>query len=238
MMMHMSKYSCCLSRDKLRKLMMTLHMLAQTDLLSWSKHFFVIFLSITTLSFLLSFILLNAIIDSHSFISYSRSSHILQWDLHCFSEHNWSQQPEPSISFAMNIVTSWHQIHMRLLYCVNAIFKNEGGKSRKVNFLVIINEKVNFSYWLSFLLLSWDSYMSVSISSSSSSLFSSEIFSFSSMIKTRLYYSFFLSTMRIKSSCWDHHRESLDCRLVRSFVSIHSHQQHHSHQKHWMCHNL
>ncbi len=237
--MHMSKYLCCLSRDKLKKLTMTLHMLAQTDLLSWSKHFFVISFSIMTLSFLLLFILLNAIINSHSSISYSRSSCILQWDSHCFSEHNWSQQPELSISFAMNIVTSWHQIHMWLLNCVNTIFKNEGGKSRKVNFLIIINKKVNFSYWLSFLLLSWDSYMSVSISSSSSSsLSSSEIFSLSSMFKTRLNHSFFLSTTRTESLCWDHHKESLDCRLVRLFVSIHCHQQHHSHQKHWMCCNL
>ncbi len=217
---------------------MTLHMLAQTDLLSWSKHFFVIFLSITTLSFLLSFILLNAIIDSHSSISYSRSSCILQWDSHCFSEHSWSQQPELSISFAMNIVTPWRQIHMQLLYCVNTIFKKRGRKSRKVNFLIIINKKVNFSYWLLFLLLSWDSYMSVSTSSSSSSLSSSEIFGLSLTIKTRLYHSFFLSTTRMKSLCQDHHRESLDCRPVRLFVSIHSHQQHHSHQKHWTCHNL
>ena len=233
--MHMSKYPHCLLRDKLRKLMMTLHMLAQTDLLSWSKHFFVIFLSIMTLSFLLSFILLNAIINSHSSISYSRSSCILQWDSHCFSEHNWSQQPESSISFVMNIVTSWRQIHMQLLNCVNAIFKNEGGKSRKVNFLITINEKVNFSYWLLFLLLSWDSYMSVSTSSSSSS---SEIFSLSSMIKTRLNHSSFLSITRTESLCQNHHKESLDCRSVRSFVSIHCHQQHHSHQKHWMCRNL
>jgi exo-beta-1,3-glucanase (GH17 family) len=83
--------------------------------------------------------------------------------------------------------------------------------------------------------------MSVSTSSSSSSLSSSsssEIFSLSLTIKTRLYHSFFLSTMRTKSLCWDHHRESLDCRLMRSFVSIHSHQQHHPHQKHWMCCNL
>jgi len=108
-------------------------------------------------------------------------------------------------------------------------------KSRKVNFLIIINEKVNFSYWLSFLLLSQDLYMSVSTSSSSSS---SKIFSLSLTIKTRLYHSFFLSTTRTKSLCWDHHRESLDCRPVRSFVSIHSHQQHHSHQKHWMHYNL
>ena len=233
--MHMSKYPHCLSRDKLEKLMMTLHMLAQTDLLSWSKHFFVIFLSIMTLSFLLSFILLNAIINSHSSISYSRSSYILQWDSHCFSEHSWSQQPESSISFAINIVTSWCQIHTWLLYCVNAIFKNEKRKSRKVNFLITINKKVNFSYWLSFLLLSWDSYMSVSISSSSSSL---EIFDLSSTIKTRLYHSFFLSTTKTESLCWDHHRESLDCKLMRLFVSIHSHQQHHLHQKHWMCYNL
>jgi hypothetical protein len=41
-------------KDKLRKSTMTPHMLAQTDLLSESKHFFVIFLNITTLSFLLN----------------------------------------------------------------------------------------------------------------------------------------------------------------------------------------
>jgi len=238
MMMHMSKYSHCLLRDKLRKLTMTLHMLAQTDLLSWSKHFFVIFFSITTLSFLLLFIFLNAIIDSHSSISYLRSFCILQWDSHCFFKHNWSQQPELSISFVMNIVTSWHQTHTQPFNCVNAIFKNEGEKSRKVNFLIIINEKVNFSYWLSFLLLSQDLYMPVSTFSSSFSSSSSEIFSLSSMIKTRLYHSFFLITTRMKSLCWDHHRESLDWRLMRLFVSIHSHQQHHSHQKHWMHHNL
>ena len=143
-----------------------------------------------------------------------------------------------SISFVINIVTSWCQIHMWLLNCVNTIFKNERGKSRKVNFLIIINEKVNFSYWLSFLLLSWDLYMSVSIFSSLSSLSSSEIFGLSLTIKTRLYHSFFLNTTKMKSLCWDHHRESLDCRPVRSFLSIHSHQQHHPHQKHWMCCNL
>jgi hypothetical protein len=234
--MHMSKYLHCLSRDKLRKLTMTLHMLAQTDLLSWSKHFFVIFLSIMTLSFLLSFILLNAIIDSHSSISYSRSSCILQWDSHCFSEHNWSQQPELSISFATNIVTSWHQIHMWLLYCVNTIFKKEE-KSRKVNFLIIINKKVNFSYWLSFLLLSWDSYMPVSI------------FFFIFFIFFRNLQSQFNNQNKTLSFILSKHNKNKIIMLrpsqritrlqtVRSFVSIHSHQQHHSHQKHWMCCNL
>ncbi len=137
----------------------------------------------------------------------------------------------------MNIVTSWCQIHMWLLYCINAIFKNERGKSRKVNFLIIINKKVNFSYWLLFLLLSQDSYMPVSIFSSSSSSSSSEIFSLSLTFKTRLYHSFFLSIRRTESSCQNHCKESLDCRLMRLFADTHCHQQHHSHQKSWTCHN-
>jgi hypothetical protein len=105
-------------------------------------------------------------------------------------------------------------------------------KSRKVNFLIVNNKKVNFSYWLSFLLLS-----QAHICLSASFLLSSDIFVLSSTLKTRLIIHF-LSTTRTESLCWNHHRESLDCRPVRSFVSIHCHQQHHSHQKHWMCCNL
>jgi hypothetical protein len=94
--------------------------------------------------------------------------------------------------------------------------------------------KVNFSYWLLFLLLSQASYMSVSIFSF---FFSLNIFVLSLTLKTRLNHSL-LSTTRTESLCQDHHKESLDCRSVRSFVSIHHHQQHHSHQKHWMCHAI
>ncbi len=39
-----------------------------------------------------------------------------------------------NLSFATNIVTSWCQIHMQLLYCVNAIFKNWEGKEQKSEF--------------------------------------------------------------------------------------------------------
>jgi hypothetical protein len=172
---------------------------------------------------------LNTIINSHSSISYLRSSCILQWDSHCFSEHNWSQQPELSISFHKHCLH--HDIKFTWLLCYywtqfSKIRKEEEQKSEFSNYH---KWKVNFSYWLSFLLLSWDLYMFISTSSSSSS---SEIFDLSSTIKTRLYHSSFRTT-RTKSLCWDHHRESLDCRPVRSFVSTHSHQQHHSHQKHW-----
>ncbi len=141
-----------------------------------------------------------------------------------------------NLSFVTNIVMSWCQIHMQLLYCVNAIFKNWERKSKKVNFLIADNKKVNFSYWLSFLLLSWASYMFISISSFFS--FFSDIFVLSLTLKTRLNHSLFLSTTRTKSLCQNHHRKSLDHRPVRSFISIHCHQQHHSHQKHWMHCNL
>jgi hypothetical protein len=162
--MHMSKYSHCLSRDKLRKLTMTLHMLAQTDLLSWSKHFFVIFLNIIFLFYCHSF--------EHNYWQ-SFFYLILKVFLHTSVRLTlllWTQLI--SVTWTVNLFSqtlSHHdQIHMWLLYCVNTIFKNWEEKSRKVNFLIVNNKKVNFSYWLSFLLLSQASYMFISIFSSSS----------------------------------------------------------------------
>jgi hypothetical protein len=156
--------SHCLSRDKLRKLTMMSHMLAQTDLLSESKHFFVIFLNITTLSFYChSFFwtqLLTVILLSHT-----QGLHILQWDSHS----SWTQLI--SVTWTVNLFCHKHchiitsNSHMTSLLCERN-FKIER-KSRKVNFLIVNNKKVNFSYWLSFLLLSQASYMFISTSSSS-----------------------------------------------------------------------
>jgi hypothetical protein len=221
--MHMSKYLHCLSRDKLRKLTMTLHMLAQTDLLSWSKHFFVIFLiSQLFLFYCHSFFwtqLLTVILLSHTqgLLAYFSETHIASLNTIDLSNLN-CQSLLPQTLSHHDIKFTW------LLYCVNTIFKNWEREEQKSEFSNYHNKKVNFSYWLSFLLLSQASYMSVSISSSSFlqiSLFSVQ--------HSKQDLSFiFLSTTRTKSLCWDHHRESLDCRPVRSFVSIHCHQQHHS----------
>jgi len=184
--------------------------------------------------------LLTVILLSHTqgLLAYFSETHIASLNTSDLSNLNrqsllsWTSSHH-NIKFTCNFFIMWTQ------------FSNWGRKSRKVNFLITINEKVNFSYWLSFLLLSWDSYMPVSLSSLSFSFLSfSEIFGLSSMFKTRLYHSFFLSTTRTESLCWDHHKESLDCRPVRLFISIHCHQQHychqqhHSHQKHWTCCNL
>jgi hypothetical protein len=108
------------------------------------------------------------------------------------------------------------------VYCVNTIFKMRE-KSRKVNFLIAIIRK-----WI--LAIDCHFYCCLKPHICSSASFLLLFFRYlvlSSTLKTRLNHSFFLSTTRTKSLCWDHHRESLDCRPVRSFVSIHCHQQHH-----------